>query len=530
MLDSKRKKMKYLKYIYVLLFIMFASCDVNDVAPLDEISETEAYSTPEKIELSMNGVYDAAQSGFFGGNEDNNRGYIFGAAHVEQNDMRGEDMLLINIFYAYTYQATFTETTANNVNYWENGFRLINLANLFMEGVQTAVEGGVIDDVTGNAYIAEARLLRAMAYQEMVIMFARPYLDGSGAELGLPIRTVGVNSAATVDEQMIVGRSTVAEVYDFILGDLDYAETNLPAERGAQVTRATKGAAIALKTRVYLHMGNWGSVISEAAKLVPASAPYISPIAEYRMTSSVEGPWADNESTDNIFSMGMSETDNLNVNSVLANMLGSSASELGARGEVAISPILWNETFWHEDDLRRTIGTSAEDLGMVYTGANGRLFTTKYRDYTTYTDYAPIIRYTEVILNLAEAEARGGDQTRALALLNAVRDRAKSGAMESYTGLTGVSLIQAILNERRIEFLAEGLRWKDIHRNMEGIPAKMISADVDGSSYVIGITANLPKSISAISYDDSRYLWPIPASETSSNPTLAAQQNPGYGN
>jgi hypothetical protein len=247
------------------------------------------------------------------------------------------------------------------------------------------------------------------------------------------------------------------------------------------------------------------------------------------MTSSVEGPWADNESTDNIFSMGMSETDNLNVNAALANMLGSSASELGARGEVAISPVLWNETFWDPDDLRRKIGTGEADLQMVYPGANGRLFTTKYRDYTTNADYAPIIRYTEVILNLAEAESRGGDQTRALVLLNAVRDRAKSGAMESYTGLTGADLTQAILNERRIELLAEGMRWKDIHRNKEGIPAKMVSADVDGSSYVIGNTTNLPKAISAIPYSDKRYLWPIPASETSSNATLAAQQNPGYG-
>jgi hypothetical protein len=523
-------KMRYFKYLLIGGLFVFASCDVTDIGPLDQISEEVAFTTPEKIELSMNGVYDAAQSGFYGGNENNNRGYIFGAAHVQQNDMRGEDMLLINIFYGYTYEATYNATTANNVEYWQNGFRLVNLVNLFIEGVEGAVEDGIIDEGTGNAYIGEARLLRAMAYHEMVIMFARPYNDNNGENPGLPIRTVGVNSAATVDEQIEVGRSSVADVYKLILEDLNYAETNLPVSRSGslKVTRATRGAAIGLKTRVYLHMGQYNDVITEADKLVPESAPFVSPIGGYQLTEDVEGPWANNTSTDNIFSIGMSVNDNLNVNAALANMLGS--SQFGARGEVAISPLLWNETFWHEDDLRRgTVNEDGEREGLVAKGASGRLFTTKYRDYTTNTDYAPIIRYAEVLLNLAEAEARVGDQDRALELLNAVRDRALAGSMSSYSGLTGNALVEAILRERRIEFLAEGLRWKDIHRQMLPIPAKMGSADVDGDTYKAAAgTAGLLTTINSIPYSSTKYLWPIPASEISSNPTLAKQQNPGY--
>lgn len=34
--------------------------------------------------------------------------------------------------------------------------------------------------------------------------------------------------------------------------------------------------------------------------------------------------------------------------------------------------------------------------------------------------------------------------------------------------------------------------------------------------------------VTAIPYSDYRYVWPIPTLETSANPTLAAQQNPGY--
>ena len=163
-------------------------------------------------------------------------------------------------------------------------------------------------------------------------------------------------------------------------------------------------------------------------------------------------------------------------------------------------------------------------------------FTSKYRDYTTWTDFSPILRYAEILLNLAEAEARSNNTTRGSALLNAVRDRAISGAMTSYGTIDDANeLIGRILEERRIEYLAEGQRWKDIHRNAVdplfstgGIPAKMFSSDVSGSTYSIGDTESLPKSINAIPHTDNRFLWPIPASEVVVNPVLAAQQNPGY--
>lgn len=525
------KKIQIKKYGLVLaLLLVFGSCnkDVLDLTPKNAVSELLAYSDLRNIELSMVGVYDAAQSGFYGGSETNDRGYIFGAAHIQQGDMRGEDMLLINVFYAFTYQATYTPSTANNTAYWENGFRIINLSNLFIDGVRDAVTKGVISQSVADAYEGEARLLRAITYHTMLVNFARPYLDGAGSKPGLPIFTKGINGATQVEEAAKTGRSTVAETYDFLLADLDFAEANLPATRadGFNWTRATKGAAIALKTRVYLHMGKWDKVLSESDKLVSASAPFSG--GGYSLGASVDTPWANNKSTESIFGMEMSVTDDLNTNAALARMLGSPS--LGARGEYAISPIMWNQSFWHANDLRRTI--LVRNNGIRY-------FTHKYRDYTTWTDTAPIIRYAEVILNRAEAEARvNGKTAKALDLLNAIRDRAKSGAMVSYAlgdFATSNDLIQAILNERRIELLAEGHRWPDIHRlandpvfTTGGIPQKMISADVAAlSAYTIG-TPPTKFGISAIPYSDFRFLWPIPDSETSRNKLLASQQNPGY--
>lgn len=262
--------MKKYKIIYILLFLFVSvSCEeeVTELIPFDAVDENTAFTSPSTIELAMNGVYDAAQSGFYRGSEVNNRGYIFGAAHIQQADMRGEDMLLINTFYGFTYQATYTPVTENNRYFWENGYRTNNLANLFIEGVQGAVESEVIDEATGNAYIGEARLLRALTYHELLIHFARPYRDGNGNNPGIPIILSGVNSPGGVAENEGIGRSSVAQVYEQILEDLDFAEANLPATRANQVVRATSGAAIALKTRVKLHMGDWEESLKKEIRL-----------------------------------------------------------------------------------------------------------------------------------------------------------------------------------------------------------------------------------------------------------------------
>lgn len=520
--------------IFLLIAIvstMFVGCDdeVLEKTPQDAISDNAAFETADRIELSMNGVYDAAQSGFYRGSEINNRGYIFGAAHIQQADMRGEDMLLINTFYDFTYRATYNPTTENNRYFYENGYRVINLANSFIEGVTGASEAGIITAEEEQQYIGEARFLRALTLQEMLFHFARPYRDGNGSSLGMPFFTQAVTSGGVVDELAGIGRSTVAENYAAIIEDLDFAEANLPASREtAELTtvRATSGAAIALKTRTYLHMADYANVIAEGNKIVSAGAPFSG--GGYQLTADPYEPFATETTSENIFSMAMSVNDALNVNSALAIMYGSSANPFNARGEVAISPILWNETFWHPDDLRRS-------SLFVASGASGRLFTKKYSEYINGNDFSPVLRYAEVLLNVAEAEARTGNTARGSALLNAVRDRNITGTMTSYGTINDqFTLIGRILEERRIEYLAEGQRWKDIHRNavdpvfsVDGIPAKLLSSQVDGSTYVVGGSTPTP-AVPAIPYDNFRFLWPFPASVTTINETLRDQQNPGY--
>lgn len=509
------------------LLVLLAACDVTELSPIANISESTAFENPERVELAVVGVYNAAQSGFYAGGQV--RGYPFGAASTEQGEMRGEDMVNQALFYAITNQATYTPFSANNVFMWNTLFGLINQANVVIEGIQGAVTNGFITAEQGAAFEGECRFLRALAYHELAINFSRPYADNGGSNLCVPIRQNAVNSASSVSDAIAQGRNTVAEVYAFILTDLDFAEQSLPATRSGilQVSRATAGAAIALKTRVKQHMGDWPGVIAEGNKIVSAGAPFTSPIGGFALNTNPEGAFSNNYTSESVFSVENAVTDNPGVNGALPAMLGN--PDNGGRGLVLVGPYIYNEPGWLMSDLRRNMLSN-----------NGRsYFTEKYKDKVGRSDAAPIIRYAEVLLNLAEAEARqAGATEKALNLLNAIRNRAVTEPADQYElsdFANANALITAILLERRIELLAEGRRWADIHRlaldpdfNTGGIPAKLAFADFAFTDYDPAAQPQPNRSIPAIPYSDFRFLWPLPADELAQNPTLATQQNPGY--
>ncbi len=538
--------MKYIKQLrklvlapVILVAVMISSCtDIIDTSPYSSIDENAAFSTASLCELSVNGMYQAAQRGYYNGA---GRGYPLGAAFVEQGDCRGEDVVNIYAFYAYTYQGTYSTGTANNVWYWSDTYRLINRANIVLEGAQVAADNGVLTQEKADEYIGEALAFRAIAHFELLMHFAKPYKDTPGAShLGVPYRKLPNNTPANIEINAAQGRHTVGECYQFILEDLDDAESLLPAKAGRSgitpVTRWTKQAAAALKSRVYLHMYDWSNVVTEANKFKTGGA-YAGTVG---LAASPNGAFAalGYSTTENIFSIENSSTNNPTVN-------GALASQYKRRQLVCVSPIVWRLDRWLPNDKRRTSAVMASDgtvesTAMVFTtGSNSVRYTNKYKDEVGYSDGAPVLRYAEVLLNAAEANARLGNVTDALTDLNLVRDRALANpTAESYTAgdfADNVELLGAILDERRIEFVMEGRRWPDIHRlqfcpyfPIDGIPAKLSNSMPANSDFTIGTPYSGPYGIAAIPYSDYRFLWPLPAIETDANPVLAEQQNPGY--
>lgn len=515
--------------------LCFTSCseeDIIDLQPFNQISETVAFSTAEKVELSVIGMYRAAQLGYYenppGSGSFGYRGYPFGAAFVQQGDNRGEDVINIFAFYAITYQSTYNPTTLNNVYYWLDTYRLINTINIVLEGVQTAADNGVISQDKANEYKGEALLLRGAAYAELLYHFARPYKHTADASHpGVPYHKRPFTTQSAIDEGFTTGRHTVAECYAWILEDLELAEQYLPLKSQRtghfKVSRGTKGAAAAYKARAYQHMWNMPGVITEASKFF-GNGIYA---GHYALGPEPWSVFANNYGSDEyLFGMESSATNYPSVN-------GALASQYKRRFLVAHSPINWRNPFWLADDKRR------DPVQMVFTNS-GNIFTNKYRDDVGYTDLSPMMRFAEVVLNLAEAYARQGDVTNGLTYLNMVRNRALANpATQAYTASSfanNVALLEAILYERRIELAMEGRRWPDIHRlqacphfPINGIPGKLANGYTNPDNYNLALGPYTgPYPLAPIPYTDHRFVWPIPQLEINANPTLAAQQNPGW--
>lgn len=526
---NKRKYFNKFLLLIGVITILAASCKkYTELAPLASIPDVNAFNSPENIELAMKGVYQIAAVGNYNGSTAG-RGYPFGAASILQAEMRGQDLVNLATFYQITYESTYDPATANNTNHWDQLYFLVNQANIVIEGV---TDNSAISAEKSLQYQAEARFLRALSFHELVINFSRPFADKAGSNPGVPYRTVAVSTPAGIAENLSVNRGTVADVYTKILADLDFAEENLPASRTNSINRAVKGAAIALKTRVKLHMGDWPGVIAEAKKLGvdPQSATLVSPINGYKLEADVKTPFRSyTNNGESIFSVAQSTLANAGVNGSLGSMLAPSL--INGRNLISVSPNFYNASFWAPGDKRKN------DLFIVNWNAatkvgDSLVFVNKYIDPVNREEWAPIIRYAEVVLNASEAYFKNGNATGAFALLNKVRNRSVPES-EQYTSAPS-DLYKAILNERRMEFFAEGRRWPDIHRlaldpdyGIAGIPAK-IGPSVAPMRTAFRTKSLMEPTFKLIPYSDFRFLWPIPIEEINNNPTLKKEQNPGY--
>jgi starch-binding outer membrane protein, SusD/RagB family len=487
--------------IFLSVFAMgFTSChkDYLDPVPKTSLSDLVVFDTPTRIELQANGLYSSMKSGAFLGG----RFQVYG-------DIRADDFLnkTANGVTGYgVWNHSLTENSINDVtNLWNAAYAAINQCNVFIAGMEDNADKFVpptfaadFATVTAPQYIAEARLLRALAYQSLLTLYAKPYIAGAG-NLGLPLRLLPEKSS----ENNNLARSTVGEVYAQILADLDYAETNLPLTRTNQslnVTRAHRNTAIALKTRVYLAMGNYAAVITEANKIVPQNvAPFsattgVAHALQANVTTVFASP---QETLESILSFPFTAQNAPGTQNQLAYYFRASSGTNPGNGEYSLigTGIVSNTGAWPATDARR---------GMVYT-VSGESFLGKYPSGTPYIDKAPVIRYAEVLLNLAEAITRGNTgivDARALALLNAVRRR--SDATVTLAAADNAALTAAIMMERRIEFLGEGIRNQDIMRLNATIPGK--------------------GSIAQVLPTDLNYVWPIPFGELASNSLMVRNE------
>jgi hypothetical protein len=477
---------RYLLPIITGAALLISSCHKDQYlnpVPSTAISDINAFDTPDRVLTQVRGLYAVAKSGAF-----------LGGRYLIYNDVRG-DNFINETNNGVTALQTWNFTLGNSSNEvtqaWAQGYLAINNCNLFLEGM-TAKGSDVVGSALSANYIAEAKLIRALCYYNLLQLYGHPYWDGNGSKLGVPLRLTGNKGPGNYD----LARATTAEVYAQIIKDLDEAETALPLTYTSALlnaTRAHRNTAIALKARVYLSMGKYDKVITEANKIVSATAPFkatsgVADSLQPDITTVFKTPYTSTESILSFpFLVGADVPGTQNqLGFYYGTSNGSSVS--GAGGEYSLNSAgVIADSSWKATDKRRS---------FIYTATTGKRYLTKYPAGSPFTDYAPQIRYSEVLLSLAEARVRVNNtvDAQAVDLLNAVRHR--SDASTTYTVASFAdanALISAILQERNIEFLAEGRRSPDLLR--------------------LGLTIPAKGTVQAIPSSDSRYIWPISANE-----------------
>ncbi|MEO6722296.1 MAG: RagB/SusD family nutrient uptake outer membrane protein [Ferruginibacter sp.] len=482
------KKLIYIVLISIGLFPSF-SCKKDLLSPTPDtvISDASAFDKPYRIANQVLALYSQLKSGLF-----------YGGRYIVYGDIRGEDFLLEDpnlVTNADVWALNPTNSANAVVNLWNQAYLTINSCNLFIDGM-ASTGSAVVGPTLSNNYLGEARLIRALSYYSLLQYYARPYADGNGGKLGLPLRLTGIKGPGASD----MARNTVAEVYTQIISDLDFAEANLPLSytgTGQNTIRAHRNTSIALKTRVYLSMQKYDKVVSEGVKIVPDAAPFVgrTGVLHALQPKIVDVFKAGYITTESIFSLPFTTTagDIPGTQNGLQAYYYASANGNGSIFSLNPNGIIANPGWSATDDRRLFIFTSTSAVNL------GKKYLTKYPTPAP-ADFAPVIRWAEVLLNYAEGIVRSKNSVEQLSidLLNAVRHRSDPNTTFTTADFAAPSdLINAIMTERRIEFLGEGLRNNDLMRLLQTIPAKG-AAGAKGPS-------------------DEGYIWPASSTEKSLN-------------
>ena len=232
-----------------------------------------------------------------------------------------------------------------------------------------------------------------------------------------------------------MARNTREEVFARIIQDLEAAATLLPAAKDPG--RATKGAANALLAKAYLESGNYAQARDKATTLI--SDP------SYGLTDDFGTVFTTKHSEESIYEL------HFTVNNGNSLAFWFFPQDIGGRWGFSPTEELYN--LYGPTDSRR-------DASMRISASKRYIY--KYSRLSTGDDNLFLLRLAEMYLIRAEANARlGASDATVLADINIVRNRSGATPVSASGQAT---LLDAVLNERRLELAFEGHRFFDLRR------------------------------------------------------------------
>jgi len=454
------KNARLLAAVLLLLAVLSSCKKYLQVSPVGSISTQTAYSNATNIEASVNGIYYSLQQ----------NGVLYSGSFnsiyplLSDEAMAGSTTNLPSLQFASNNIKTDNSLVAS---LWMNNYQTIYQANMLLANVP-GVNG--LDAGKKNQWLGEARFIRAYCYFILTHYFGK-----------VPLATTpdyAVNNT--------LSRTDTATVNQFIIGELEQAAVQLPADYtpyyGSR-TRVCKRSAQALLAREYLFHGQWDKAESNASAVI-GDPMFLMPA-----------------SLDNVVKPNSPE-------SIWEIAFSPSAQNLTAMNLMPIlaSPVL--PAVVPSDKLIQSYETGDQRKGKYTafspTPAPGFNYVNKFQDRITYADQPKLLRLSEMYLIRAEARARQGNLTDAATDLNVVRNRA---GLANTAAATQADLLAAVMQERFVELSFEGHRWLDLIRTGQ---ADAVLSVFKGPGW-----------------QSTDQLLPIPAVEIGNNANLNPQ-NSGY--
>ena len=489
--------MKYSSLLIILTAIItLSSCKkFLEEEPKNVVAVTNYYQNENDAIAAVNAIYSYLNS--------TSTGSTAGVYHSTFWVIAGcasDEMINKNVFQPDIDQISKFSTTPNASSLeetWMMHYKAITLANIAI----ARIPGIEMDPTLRTRLINEAHFLRGLLYFDMVRLFG-----------SIPL-------VLEEQEQLTPPAASVEDIYTRIIADLTTAE-DLPDSYtpGDGRGRATKGAAKSILAKVYLTQQNWQACADKCKEVVNSNQYALwDDFADVFKLSSRGGKEA-------IFSVGFGDGDGSisfwEVGQFNVRLLPPALSVDGvenAQGWQVPTQNLYND--YDAQDRRRDVTYITQVYNPDGTITTIDPYIRKYWDSTaepkgngSANDY-PVIRYADVLLMYAEAENELGNTPEALTYINIVRKRARwDGNIErsttpDYVGLSQTDFRAAVLNERRLEFVAEGQRWFDLVRTKT-------------------LQTLVPVAKPGITPQEKHNLFPIPQREIDLNPNL--KQNTGY--
>ncbi|HKZ39018.1 MAG TPA: RagB/SusD family nutrient uptake outer membrane protein [Chryseolinea sp.] len=497
------------------IFAVCFSCneDALDKQNPNEFTPDTFYKTDIQLVGAVNAAYSSLQSLDLVCRE-----YFF--VHDLRSDDMGSGGGQLETPRAQLLTGTHDPSNSLLLSVWKGWYRLIHQANQVIEIVPTAPTETTTEAMRSRV-VGEAKFLRALAYMDLVVLFG-----------GVPLMETYVKKVGE-DKP----RASVDQVYSLIISDLEDAIAQLPLKSGydaSNIGRANKQAAQALLARAHMQQGDYNlakplldAIISSGEFSAWKTIPYIENFREemefnaeslFEVAFSYDfggSSWdGSGQGTQTEVTFRGQEYGPNAWRNVIPSVSLLEEYEKVAKGDPKDDP-RYTDSFYFIGDKYHNDTKTITDMQ----GNNPKISWKKYqRIYKAADEEARsginmrVIRFTEVLLSLAECENALGNDAEAIDLLNEVRSRPgvemPPYPTANYPVNTPAEVFRAIVHERRVELAGEQIRNRDIlrWRSLNKLPSEPISY-----------------------FTPKHALAPIPQQEIDNNAALSqADQNPEY--